>query len=626
MKKIESYMSNYRPDIDGLRGIAIVFVVLYHFFPTRFQGGFIGVDIFFVISGFLISSIILSHIEIQQFSLLNFYNKRILRLFPALSLVLILTLIVGWFVLFPDEYEQLGKHIISGTLFFSNLRLLNESGYFDNDAMTKPLLHLWSLGIEEQFYIVWPLLLILFKNKMNIFWIIFFLVLSFLANIYFIETNKNTEAFYLPYTRFWELLLGSTLAYIKLYKQNIKVIFPNVISIISILVLSWSLFYLDHKDSYPGVWALIPTLASLGIIYAGLNEKYNVLYTNKLVIFFGLISYPLYLLHWPFLSFVNIVDGGLPSREHKLFILVVVIFLAWSIYYFIERKVRNGSNTTVKVWISLIFMSLIAICGVVIMQMDGVKYRFKDGTSDLNLPSKINIWKYTGKECKSKFYKMNPEFKDQALFCMEGNQTPTLAVIGDSHAMHLHAGFSKYIKNNNYIIVGGTGGQLCHPFEQNTNNCINYIDDSIKLISQYPELKTVLLSSSVSQKKISYEKVVQKLKEHGVEKIYILSPTPEFPTDPRNCLNQRPFLFFGNAVDCSIPISTHFEMISQWSKAITDIQKKYPDIEVLESTDVLCDGKICSATDDSKLLYMDTNHLSVYGSEKMGKYIEEKLF
>lgn len=201
----------YRADIDGLRALAVILVVLFHAFPYWVKGGFIGVDIFFVISGFLISTIVFTSLEQDNFSFLEFYKRRVIRIFPALILVLLVCVVFGWFVLLADEYKQLGKHVTSGAIFSSNFLLLSESGYFDNAAETKPLLHLWSLSIEEQFYFLWPLILwFSWKKRFNYLTItITLLLISFLFNLYKIK-NNSIAAFYLPQTRFWELLAGAS--------------------------------------------------------------------------------------------------------------------------------------------------------------------------------------------------------------------------------------------------------------------------------------------------------------------------------------------------------------------------------------------------------------------------------
>jgi peptidoglycan/LPS O-acetylase OafA/YrhL len=212
-EKLHLSHPKYRPDIDGLRAIAVLSVVAFHAFPLRMKGGFIGVDVFFVISGFLISTIIFENLGKGTFSFTEFYARRVKRIFPALAVVLGACLIFGWLALLPDELNQLGKHIAAGAGFVSNLVLWGEAGYFDNAAETKPLLHLWSLGIEEQFYIVWPLLVWLaWKRKFNFLVLAAFLAfVSFALNIKGIKQD-HIAAFYSPLTRFWELLCGALLA------------------------------------------------------------------------------------------------------------------------------------------------------------------------------------------------------------------------------------------------------------------------------------------------------------------------------------------------------------------------------------------------------------------------------
>ena len=207
--------TQYRPDIDGLRAIAVLAVVAYHAFPAVFKGGFIGVDIFFVISGYLISTILFVDFSKGSFSFSNFYSRRIRRIFPVLILVLFSCFIFGWFVLTAEEYRQLGKHIAAGAGFISNITFWNEAGYFDNAADTKPLLHLWSLGIEEQFYIIWPLILwIVWKSRFSLPGLIILVgTTSFFLNMFGVN-HDLVSTFYSPQTRFWELLSGSLLAWV----------------------------------------------------------------------------------------------------------------------------------------------------------------------------------------------------------------------------------------------------------------------------------------------------------------------------------------------------------------------------------------------------------------------------
>ena len=305
----------YRPDIDGLRAVAVLSVVSFHAFPAWIKGGFIGVDVFFVISGFLISTIIFENLDRGTFSFSEFYARRIKRIFPALLLVLIVSYIFGWFALLADEYEQLGRHIAAGAGFVSNFILWSEAGYFDNSADTKPLLHLWSLGIEEQFYIVWPFALWLFwKSKFNLLKLtVFVAFVSFYLNLKGIEKDA-VATFYSPQTRFWELLSGSILAWFSLYREGsfancklkvdgwfAKVVYrevaesganalSNVISIIGSLFLIYGFWRITKDVSFPGRLAVIPVLGSVLIILAGPNAWINKkILSNKIAVWFGLI-------------------------------------------------------------------------------------------------------------------------------------------------------------------------------------------------------------------------------------------------------------------------------------------------------------------------------------------------
>jgi peptidoglycan/LPS O-acetylase OafA/YrhL len=211
----------YRSDIDGLRAVAVLSVVFFHASPDVIRGGFVGVDVFFVISGYLISTNIFQSLDGGSFNYLAFYIRRIKRIFPALLVVLVACMTFGWFALLAEEYKQLGKHVAASAVFISNFILWHEVGYFDNAAETKPLLHLWSLGVEEQFYIIWPVLLAMaWKFRLNLLTMAVVLTIaSLFLNLG--EVKKDAVAtFYSPQTRFWELLCGSALAWIVLYKND----------------------------------------------------------------------------------------------------------------------------------------------------------------------------------------------------------------------------------------------------------------------------------------------------------------------------------------------------------------------------------------------------------------------
>ena len=248
---------SYRPDIDGLRGLAILLVVIFHAFPNFISGGYVGVDVFFVISGFLITGLITKSIRADSFSFFEFYGRRIKRLFPALILVLIFCYGVGWFALYATEFAQLNKHILASSLFVLNIVLWFESGYFDTSSLTKPLLHLWSLGIEEKFYILWPLILIFTYKRKYFTWMLAVLFgISIVINLALVNTYPDM-AFYFPLSRFWEICLGAILAItLDSPKANLKQFldkYRNHLSCLGLVCIFIAVAILDEKSSIPGL-------------------------------------------------------------------------------------------------------------------------------------------------------------------------------------------------------------------------------------------------------------------------------------------------------------------------------------------------------------------------------------
>ncbi|EJL75227.1 putative acyltransferase [Variovorax sp. CF313] len=337
----------YRPDIDGLRAIAVGSVLAYHAFPSLLPGGFIGVDIFFVISGFLITTILLQSLAAGDFSYRDFYARRIRRIFPALVLVLLATLAFGWYVLLPGEFSQLGKQTTGGAAFFANLVFLGEAGYFDATAETKPLLHLWSLGIEEQFYIFWPLLLgLAWRRRWPMLRVTLAVaVISFLVNVLTVQPHR-AAAFYSPLSRAWELMAGGLLAAMRLQAASNGSAQPrpwtkHVQSVVGMGLIVLGLFMTRSTKAFPGWWALLPVLGAVSCIAAGPNGVLNrYLLSNRVMVWIGLISYPLYLWHWPLLSYARIVAGGEPPLQVRIVLVVAAVVLAWATYRFLERFVK----------------------------------------------------------------------------------------------------------------------------------------------------------------------------------------------------------------------------------------------------------------------------------------------
>jgi len=381
--------TKYRSDIDGLRAIAVLAVVIFHGFPNFIGSGFIGVDIFFVISGYLISNIVLENLQNGTFSVVDFYSRRIKRIFPCLALVLITCLVFGWFALLADELNQLGKHTAAGASFISNLVLWSEAGYFDNSAETKPLLHLWSLGIEEQFYIIWPLLLWLtWRSKLSLLFIILIgATISFLLSVKGVQVDP-IASFYSPQTRFWELMVGSLLAWLSAYSINTNVFnrknlpsvrwlelvkkASNISSTLGLLLLVYGFWKIEKSFSFPGQWALIPVFGTALILLGGPSAWVNrTILSSKLLVWVGLLSFPLYLWHWPIFSFGRIIYNETPSLEFRLIAVICSFLLAWLTLNIVEKPFRFGPmRNKLKVTILCGCIVVIGLAGFTISRSD----------------------------------------------------------------------------------------------------------------------------------------------------------------------------------------------------------------------------------------------------------------
>ncbi|MDR2852050.1 MAG: acyltransferase [Burkholderiaceae bacterium] len=424
----------YRPDIDGLRAIAVLSVVGFHAFPAWIKGGFIGVDLFFVISGFLITTIILGSFEGEGFSYRTFYARRIRRIFPALVLVMAVTLAAGWYLLLPDEWAQLGRHLAGGAGFVSNFVFWHEAGYFDTASETKLLLHLWSLSIEEQFYIVWPLLLgLALWRKWPVLPVLAVIALvSFLINVGLVTTGHASAAFYAPPARAWELMAGGMLACLRLH--TFKPWLPwspalrsHVQSIAGVALIVLGLVFIRDGQAFPGWWALLPVLGAVLCIAAGPGGWLNrVLLAWRPMVWVGLISYPLYLWHWPLLAFARLLANDIPSRNVRIGVVIAAFALAWLTYRFVEKKLRRGRGARPIVILCAAMVAL-GLAGALV-----VSGRWSARLNDPQLSAQLSVimkapkdWDYPG---TMERYTLN----GQTAYRM-GHGAHKVLLIGDSH-------------------------------------------------------------------------------------------------------------------------------------------------------------------------------------------------
>jgi peptidoglycan/LPS O-acetylase OafA/YrhL len=637
---------SYRPDIDGLRAFAVLSVVGFHAFPVWVKGGFLGVDIFFVISGYLITTIIFEKLNKGTFSFSEFYGRRVKRIIPSLILILVCCTLFGYVALLADEYQQLGKHIAAASSFISNLVFWNESGYFDNAADTKPLLHLWSLGIEEQFYIAWPLLVwSAWKQKFNLFTItIFVWSVSFILNIIGIE-HDNIATFYSPLTRFWELLTGSILSYLILYKhispQKFSYIKSNVVGIIGFCILILSVFLINKNYLFPGWLALLPCAGTSLVIIAGNKSLINSkILSNKLAVWFGLISFPLYLWHWPLLSFARIFEGATPERSVRIMLVLLSILLSWLTFRFFERYIRFSKEFRYVLWllVSLIFMTSL---GSYIFFNKGLPQRSALLKSEFTEQVKKQfLWEYINNDNCLKKYPFKDAEKLSWWFCMKSSTLPpTLIILGNSYANQLYPGFinNQELKHHSVLSIGACdfGQSETNELNVDVNNpCfrkriskhIEFIDDIVKKNKSIKFAIIAGLNHSPDEAYIAFlQKRISNYESKGI-KVILFTPAITIASGfhPKACFTFEPLR--KTAKDCSFSSLDRQRLYDDFKPVIESLKITNPQVKVFEQNQIFCENKNtkkCSYIKNGISLFRDGTHASEYGSKELQKYFTE---
>jgi len=677
-------LPKYRADIDGLRAVAVLSVVAYHAFPAWVGGGLVGVDIFFVISGFLISTILFGNLQNNSFSFLEFYKRRIRRIFPALIVVCSASIIVGWFWLLPDEYQQLGKHIIGGSAFVSNFMFLGESGYFDNAADTKPLLHLWSLGVEEQFYIVWPLLL-WYAWKRNWSWTtitIPVLAISFILNVATAHRHPDAD-FYSPITRFWELLIGALLAdpNLNLIISNTRkrldhfaaVLLPSKVSVTSghnirefkslfgVFLIGISLVTIDREHLYPFTWALLPTLGAAFIIVSSTHAWFNrKVLASRVLVWFGLISYPLYLWHWPLFSFVTIIEAGTPSLGVRIAVVILSILLAWLTYIIIEKPVRYGKNPNSKTLGAILAMIAVGSGGCIIYDANGFPSRIGSQIAidlinynylspDPNGKSEEEFWEKGCFNMKDSvdFFRLNG--CEQKAF----PDRPTVFLLGDSFSAYLSLGLKSYLHERELNLFQYSATCVLLSLKEDRSRCREISAHILEMIKvQKPDIVVIFehywavrdmffenywTNQQANQHTAPHyhegvpygEYLVRKtreLEDLGVRKIVLIGQMPMWDAMLPKVILRR-FVRFGRPV----PERT-YEGIVQASLQFDDKLKRleYPSNVIYVSLkDNLCNSSGCvvkvGPNISKDLLVWDTAHLTQSGAIFVAENILSKV-
>lgn len=627
--------SDYRADIDGLRAVAVLAVLVYHALPTALPGGFTGVDIFFVISGYLISRIILGDLKKGRFTFADFYSRRIRRIFPALAVVLTFVLVFGWYVLLPAHFRQLGLHAAAGAAFVSNIALFLEAGYFDVDADLKPLLHLWSLGVEEQYYLVWPLMLFAVRRHVHrIFWMIVALAVgSFLLNV--IATPRFPEAaFYLPPTRFWELMIGSIVAYAQVYRSATGTVvtasaggtqWSNSLSVTGAALLVAAMILVNDNRSFPGWWALLPTVGTLLLIVGGPGAWINRhILSNRVAVFVGLISYPLYLWHWPLLSYARILNGGAePPVGVRLGAAAASILLAWLTYRMIETKLRHSRRAS---WSHVIVpalvtsMAALAVYGVLVSS--SISQARSAAVPHLAAVSEaFDDWEYGGDGV------------------YPGDTRRTVLFFGDSHMAQYLPRIEKLIDEHQRpmrtVIFSTAFG--CAPMpgiERKARKCAKFVAETLAA-ARREEVDTIVISASwrglidrTDYYKVGdppdetldlnspaarwvmdgFEAALRELTRAGKRVVIVLTGPYGRAFDPGSMVVRDGF-DFGLSLSPAVPRSRVAEMNAHVDDPLRAMAARI-GATVIDPSDTWCTATECPTTDAAgNPLYKDSSHL-----------------
>jgi len=639
----------YRKDIDGLRALAVMAVVLYHLGFHSLSGGFIGVDIFFVISGYLITKSITQDIENNIFTISSFYIKRIRRIIPALFTITLITIIAALFILPIYELKEFSLSVMSVATFASNIFFWLHLDYFSVSSELKPLLHTWSLGIEEQFYILFPLFMLFskkIKDQKIIYWMVLFFIISFFISVSPIGIHNPTANFFLPITRFWELLAGSLLAMSAKNIGHKNILFNNLLSFLGLILIIIPIFLLDKYSIFPGYNALYPVIGTVLVIYSS-SSKEKTYIANILsmqpIRYIGLISYSVYLWHWPIIALSkNIIIGDF-TLYIQIIILLLVFFLSILTYHFIEQPFRK--NHTLKKFLQLKsgFLALLILLILASFILVYINKTYKN-----NMPNKsTNIDDSIG--CFTQ-----PETLDSTMRCSFGDKTSDkiFVLYGDSHAGAMVPVFEKLAIEYKYrgIMLPLTG---CPPlfnvfrldndriakrckgvYSDNMEKFLEFNKDSIDhvfLVSRWtlyekgwivngrlqPMAHFLSDSETQSKKASDSAKVLQKGLIRTVDKISrklniqttILAPVP---------------VLKGNINYPNIKDVTKKEYMDQ-RYFIDNIFNTFKDndlVNIIDPIDIFCPNDLCKMYENNIKLYIDDNHVSQVGALKFAPLID----
>ncbi|MES2627311.1 MAG: acyltransferase family protein [Pseudomonadota bacterium] len=636
----------HRNDIDGLRSVAVLLVVLNHAGFSLFPGGFVGVDIFFVISGFLITSIIFNGLLDNTFSFANFYVRRIKRLMPALFVVLFVTTIFALLYLYPSDLKKYANSLTWVIFYVSNFYFwLKHGGYFEGNTQEAPLLHTWSLAVEEQYYLIWPLYLIvglkLFSPRV---FAIATVGLFFLC-VVFSEWALNVAigaAYYLLPTRMFELMLGSLLAIFWKDIPKLPQMFMHIISLCGLGLIAYAAFFLDETSSFPGFNALYPTVGAACLLLANREHMgcVNRVLSLSPFVFIGLISYSLYLWHWPILVFVRY--QGIPMTfVVQASCITLSIVLAWLSWKFVETPVRNSKNVSLlsvaDLWL-LRPLVMVMVISFVLLSRNGLEMRYSGEINQMD--QAVNALSHEMRPlCHASLSEAARSPDVNCRLGVDNGDEFDAFLFGDSHANHLAGFIDVLAKDANVQVQDYTLDQCPAIFylewgrnpvtaeackkrnavvlERIKNNKFDYVllgsswpANPVRVYREGEWLADLVESSQIIE--TSFAATIGAIIESGATPV-VFDDIPDLGANDSKCPIRREA--FNEKLDCGMSKQSNkiFEAV------LSRVQVIYPQIVRINLADLMCENDICKLDLDGMPLYSDNDHLNYSGAEYMGQ-------
>lgn len=633
----------YRKDIDGLRAIAVIAVLIFHAFPEYLPGGFVGVDIFFVISGFLISGIIELALGKGQFSFADFYVKRIRRIFPALIVMIVTCFAFGERSMISDDFTLLARDVVGGSIFSSNLFYWSQAGYFAQTATSKPLLHLWSLGIEEQFYIFWPVLLYIAATRKisAIYPILLIGILSFLVNVIWIGTHP-VATFYSPLSRAWELAIGAGVAHLvnNRVSDGERSYWSGWASAVGICLVAVSVILIKESGSFPGWQALFPVLGTALILFAvpsaGINAR---LFAHPVMTSIGRISYPLYLWHWPLLVFARSASPSALTVTDRVELLVASFVLAAATERFIERPIRTGPHRGIKIFALVACMIAVGSAGAYAWKSRGFPSPYPDSIQQL---TRYDLDAFRNGIRRGRcFFEPDQSNLQFAPECVDAGTAPLWMIWGDSGAAAIYQGFRTLASSRKGMRLAQFTRSGCPPIVGYNSypGCVQgntwVLDEASRL---HPDV-AVLAAIWGKYNREGLPETISALKRIGVKRIIVLGPTPAWTDSPAHLLTILWKADIAHRLPGARLDYNRFALGQDWSGAGLDMRTSTADkelrliasqagVEYINPSDALCTVKGCltRASDESRdPFYLDIVHLTQSGANYAVAGIADEL-